>query len=296
MCIILQGDISLLAAIYSLAFFLVMSLFALSGLYLKVVRPTLPRPIKTHPIMFLMGLVLISCAFSAVYLLHPDVLTCFDYYYGVTVLAVMMAFWRVSMYTTFLWILSRSAILQTIIGWVLHHDHVQDWILDQISRLWRQTVVYFVKHPDVAQINRALQYIEDNEEARCVRVVHVYDEERTPRTPYDFVHCVQTLDSVYPKVRMDCVLVRGEFGPAMIDHIARKLSVPINCMFMNCPKEEFRFTLDELKGVRIILNSEKSSMLERFEGAKQSRVSLQNVPGAQEISEEDVIEEEEIIE
>jgi len=260
--VILNGDITMLAAIYSLAFLLVMALYAFSGLLMKVRRPTLPRPISTHAALFVIGLTMVSCAFLAVYLLHPETLHYFFVYYCITVFMVTLAFTRISTYTTFLWVLSRSEIARNLISRVLKIPDPQEWILQEIARLWNQSVVYFVKHTNLSQLNRALQYIEENEEARCLRVVHVYGEEDP--TPHYLIECVRLLDCVYPKIRMDCILVPGEFGPALIEHLANSLGVPVNCMFINCPKEGFRYSLDQLRGVRVILNSEKSSMLEKI--------------------------------
>ena len=44
MCLVCNGEIDSLAAIYSIAFLLVMCLFAGAGLYLKISRPNLQRP------------------------------------------------------------------------------------------------------------------------------------------------------------------------------------------------------------------------------------------------------------
>jgi len=265
MLVILEGDLTMLSAIYSLAFLLVMGLYALAGLLMKVRRPTLPRPIVTHPALFLAGLSMVSCAFFAVYLLHAEMLEYFLYYYLLVVFMVGLAFTRVSTYTTFLWILSRSETAKSLLSHFISikdKDEAQEWITEEIGRLWNQSVIYFVNHTNLSQLNRALQYIEDNEEARCVWVVHVYPEEDP--TPHYLIECVRLLDCVYPKIRLDCILVPGEFGPALIEHLADSLDIPVNCMFINCPKAEFRYSLDQLRGVRVILNSESSSMLEKI--------------------------------
>jgi hypothetical protein len=211
---------------------------------------------------------MVFIAFVAVYLLHPEVLHAFIVYYLGVVLMVMIAFTRVTLYTTFLWILSRSETAKNLIApilfkiWCIEVDDAHQWITEEIARIWNQSVVYFVNHTNLSQLNRALQYIEDNEEARCVRVVHVHAE--TDPTPHYLIECVRLLDCVYPKMRLDCILVPGEFGPALIEHLANSLDVPVNCMFINCPKAEFRYSLDQLRGVRVILNAEKSSMLEKM--------------------------------
>lgn len=253
----------MLSAIYSLAFLLVMGLFAFCGLLMKVRRPTLPRPIKAHAALFIVGLVMVSLAFLAVYLLHPETLHYFVMYYLITVLLVTLAFTRITLYTGFLYILSGSEIARILISLSFGIEDPQRWMLDEISRLWNQSVVYFVKSTNPSQLNRALQYIESNEEARCLRVVHIHGEE--DETPHFLLECVRLLDIVYPKIRIDCILVPGDFGPALIEHLSNSLGVSVNCMFINCPKDGFKYSLDELRGVRVILNSEKSSILEKID-------------------------------
>jgi len=144
-------------------------------------------------------------------------------------------------------------------------DDPSQWTLEEITRLWGQSVVYFVKATNLSQLNRALLYIEENEEARSVKVVHVYDESEP--TPQYLIECVRLLDCVYPKIRVDCILVPGTFGPAIVEHLSSSLGVPVNSMLMNCPKETggHSWSLDQLRGVRVILNSETSSLLEKID-------------------------------
>merc|ERR1711920_382540 len=104
--------------------------------------------------------------------------------------------------------------------------------------------------------------IEENEEARWVRVVHVYAE--LDDIPANLLEYIQFLDCVYPRIRIDCILAHGDFGPAMVQHIAERIGVPVNCMFINCPEYNFKHSLDRMGGVRVIMNSERASLLDGF--------------------------------
>lgn len=92
MCVALDGNITLLAAVYSISFLLVMALFAICGLWMKVKSPDLPRVINAPPKFFFLGLMLVGSAFIAVVFLHADVLVYFFIYYGVTCLVVLSSF------------------------------------------------------------------------------------------------------------------------------------------------------------------------------------------------------------
>jgi len=254
-----------------------MGLFAFCGLWMKTTRPTLPRAINTHPVMFVLGLLMVALAFTAVVLLHPNVLTYFYIYYGTTVLMVMTTFARVTIFTAFLKLLRESKSARFVIKSLFKEPGiVQKWVQNKLSRIRRQGVVYFTKSASLSQINRALQYIEENEEARWVRVVHVYAED-DPSVLSHLVECVQILDCVYPRIRIDCVLVRGEFGPAIVQHISERVQVPVNCMFINCPKTTFKHSLDRMGGVRVILNSERGSLMDGLT-TKADRGSMQASP------------------
>mmetsp|Transcript_84839 Transcript_84839/g.274211 ORF Transcript_84839/g.274211 Transcript_84839/m.274211 type:complete len:782 (-) Transcript_84839:47-2392(-) len=260
MCVLLDGDITLLGAIYSISFLLVMGLFAFCGLWMKLTRPTLPRTINTHPMMFVLGLILVATAFTAVVLLHPDMLTYFYMYYGITTFMVMTTFARVTIFSTFLRLVSKNRLVRRTLKLFIKMDVAQKWVKSKLDLLRSQGVVYYTKNASLSQINRALQYIEENEEARWVRVVHVYQDQKD--IPQHLVEYVQLLDCVYPRIRVDCILAKGEFGPSMVQHISKRISVPVNCMFINCPRKSFKHSLDRMGGVRVILNSEKGSLLD----------------------------------
>ncbi|CAK9052629.1 ER lumen protein-retaining receptor 1 [Durusdinium trenchii] len=264
MCIMLDGDITLLAAIYSISFLLVMGLFAFCGLWLKINRPTLPREIKSHPAFFVCGLLLVSCAFTAVVLLHPEMLTYFYIYYGITTTMVMLTFARVSIFKSFLQLMSHSKVARFIIQWFVHKRVAEEWAHQKLKNLQDQGVVYFTKRASMSQINRALQYIEQNEEARWVKVIHCYTD--LDQIPPNLEEYVRILDCVYPTLKVDSILVRGEFSPAMVQYISKRIQVKVNCMFINCPKIDFKHPLDRMGGVRVILNSEKPNPFKRLAG------------------------------
>merc|ERR1712176_549533 len=182
-------------------------------------------------------------------------LTYFYIYYGITALMVMTTFERVNLFTAFLKLLSNSKAVRSMIKIFIRADIMQEWTVMQLQKLRSQGVVYFTKSANLSQINMALQYIEDNEEARWVRVIHVYQNEKD--IPRHLQEYVQFLDCVYPKTRIDCILVRGEFSPTCVRYISKRIEVPVNCMFINCPKHDFKHPLDTMGGVRVILSSEK---------------------------------------
>merc|ERR1712190_408142 len=100
----------------------------------------------------------------------------------------MITFVRVSIFSSLMMMLSQSKVTRSILKLFIHTNAAQEWMLAKLQMLRNQGVVYFTKHANLSQINRALQYIEENEEARWVRVIHVYaDEERIPGHLLEYV-------------------------------------------------------------------------------------------------------------
>eukprot|EP00927_Polykrikos_kofoidii_P078786 TRINITY_DN7559_c0_g1_i1.p1 TRINITY_DN7559_c0_g1~~TRINITY_DN7559_c0_g1_i1.p1 ORF type:complete len:785 (-),score=110.90 TRINITY_DN7559_c0_g1_i1:64-2370(-) len=260
MCCLFDGDISMLGNMYSLAFLLVMALFSICGLWMKVERATLPRQVHAPVSTFFLGLALVSIAFSAAVMSHTEVLAYFLAYYMLTVILVMVTFARVSIFTAFLRCLSSSFAVRMVVRCFVRMEVAEQWVVVQLQKLRSRGVIYFTKKANLSEINRALQYIDDNEEARWVRIVHVYTNDS--QIPAKLLEYVQLLDCIYPKTRIDCVLVKGEFSPGTVQWISKRVSVPVNSMFINCPRHDFQHGLDTMGGVRVIQNSEKGNLLD----------------------------------
>jgi hypothetical protein len=110
----------------------------------------------------------------------------------------------------------------------------------------------------------AVRYCVDNEAVKVVRIVHVLNQSfegegemeyeegskegkeggvREASIPKRLVYHCSLLDSMYPSVRIDCVIVRAssDFGPEVIDLIHNLYNVEKNMMFISCPGSFARF-------------------------------------------------------
>ena len=178
---------------------------------------------------------------------------------------------------------------------------ISTWLHDINS----QPCVYFAKAPDFETLNKAVLYVRTNEQTSRLIVVHVVDdsdavhsaklkwsaatgsaspkspdfrslaailEETLPQPSPDIAllrEQVRILDAVYPKLRLDFLLVRGTtFGPAVCKWLGNKLKIGNNMMFMSSPdfKTDHRFAA--LGGVRVITRA--SGRRVRKEGAKRT--------------------------
>ncbi|KAI9895607.1 hypothetical protein PsorP6_018654 [Peronosclerospora sorghi] len=98
------------------------------------------------------------------------------------------------------------------------------------------SIAFFCKRPDLTILNKAILYVRRNEQTHTLRIVHVFrDEEDDAPVRGTFRDMTALFDAMYPKLRIDFVAVRGDFGPAMIEWLARYMHVPCNMMFITQP-------------------------------------------------------------
>jgi hypothetical protein len=100
-------------------------------------------------------------------------------------------------------------------------------------------------------LNEMALYVLRNEQNKWLRVVHCYTDPSV--VPADLGTNIGIIDHIYPELRIDLLLVRGEFGPALIERLSRRLGVPKNYMFIGTPSDRFPHSLDSLGGVRLIM-------------------------------------------
>jgi len=67
---------------------------------------------------------------------------------------------------------------------------------------------------------------------------------------------VAILDAVYPKIRIDYLIIRGtSFGPAVIHWLEQYLMIGTNSMFIAMPDATFPHQFASLGGVRVVTRS-----------------------------------------
>lgn len=111
-------------------------------------------------------------------------------------------------------------------------------------------VVFFTHKGELATLNKAIMYVRDNESTNKITVVHAYEDFKV--IPENLKQNVEILDQMYPKIRIDLIIVRAKFTPAFTDYIAQKFKIPKNLMFMACPSNEFPHNIGEFGGIRLI--------------------------------------------
>lgn len=241
-----HGKVQSLAGVYTISFLAVMSLFAFGNILLKVKRDRLRRDVRASWPAVIIALIAVVTGIVGNVLLNPDDVKVFLLYFSITILGVGLMFTRLSLLRGLLFVVNEAAnSIKTSNDRVLRTLHAA---IDAVNSL---TVVYFSRGDNLANLNRAALYVMDNEQLKRLEIVHVYsDESLIPPTLREHV---EVIDHEYPELVIDLILVKGKFGPDLVEAISQELKVPQNYMFIGTPGEQFPHNLGDLGGVRLII-------------------------------------------
>jgi len=239
-----NGEVGVLAGVYTLSFLAVMALFAIGNMLLKVVRSKLPRQTRASWPVVVVALLAV-CIGLAGNLTEQNVEVFISYFAAVGG-AVAVMFLRVPLLRVLLFV--SKGVVDSV-------THVNDWLAKrvhrQIERINALGVIYFTRGDDLPTLNRAALYVLKNEQTRLLTVVYVYCNEED--IPSDLAEYLVTIDHLYPQLQINFLAVQGTFGPDLIEALSRRLGVPKNYMFIGTPGDDFAHELVTLGGVRLII-------------------------------------------
>lgn len=242
---ITEGNIGTLAGVYALSFLSVMSLFAIGNMLLKVRRSRLPRAVVASWPGVLVALAAVLVGMAASIVLDPANVGLFVAYFAVVAGVVTIMFSRLLLLRAVLFGLRSVAESMKSFS-----DQLRAKILRQMEDIGG-VMVYFTRGDNVVMLNRAVLYVLANEQTNRLEVIHVYQNESD--IPPKLADDLKMLDQLYPEIRIDFTAVKGRFGPKLIDALSRRIGVPKNQMFIGTPGDRFPHRLDELGGVRLII-------------------------------------------
>jgi len=244
--IVSAGDIGVLAGVYTLSFLGVMALFAIGNMLLKLKRARLPRSVRASwpSVVFALAAVLAGLVGNLV--LNPSYLGVFSTYLAVCAGAVAVMFLRVQILRGIL-AGSRAVVARVRIS----SRRLNLLMMAKIRQINSFQVIYFSRGDDLNALNRAALYVLKNELTTRMKVVHCYQDLKD--IPSTLAENLKTIDHIYPRIRIDLVLVKAQFGPEVIERLSRRLGVPKNYMFIGTPGDRFPHSLSDLGGVRLIM-------------------------------------------
>ena len=244
--VITEGKILTLAGVYTLSFLGVMALFAVGNMLLKVKRGRLPRAVRASWPAVVVAFCAVLAGLAGNVLMNPLYVKVFLAYFAATAVAVALMFQRIRILKVALYV--SKAVVERARAL---NDWVRAAVLRKVEAINSQVIVFFTRGDSEVVLNRAALYVLANEQTSRLKVVHVYEDEA--EIPKELARQLQTIDRLYPSLRIDFLAVKGRFGPELIERLSRRLGVPKNYMFIGTPSDRFPHNIAELGGVRLIV-------------------------------------------
>jgi len=241
-------DLSVLAGVYTVAFLSVMSLFGIGNILMKYKRKQLPRQAKAGWPTVILGIAFVVAGLIGNIIFDVKMLEYFALYFLATMLLIMLMFSRIRLLKLFLFFLgdiSESIPLQY--QW---REKLLNWSKQKAKNIKNQPMAFFFKADNLNKMNKAIRYVLNNEITDNLKMVHVYDQEAN--IPPHLEEHIAMLDQTYPKIRIDLVLIRGQFTPLLVENFSKKMNIPKNLIFITCPSAQLAFKINEYGGIRVI--------------------------------------------
>lgn len=264
--IITKGNVSLLAGVYTISFLSVMALFAIGNILLKIKRRKLPRPENASwftvlfalgaVVIALLGNILIKPATSD----QPQNVVVFLQYFIPSIIFLMIMLNR-TVLIKFL-IYTIQFLFNPFHNFIDKHEVgvplrklvyvINKKLIRLIHKINEQEFVFFTKGDNVANLNKVMLYLKNNEHTRKIKIVNVlrHGEE----TPANLINDIEVLDRVYPDIDIEYVQLKERvFSPKLIQELSAEWNIPVNFMFIGSPGNSFPHRIAELGGVRLII-------------------------------------------
>lgn len=249
--LITNGDVKLLAGVYTISFLSVMALFAIGNILLKVKRNSLPRPEKASWMSILIAICAVCLALYGNLIMEPKEgvpsnFSVFLEYFIPSIIFISIMLNRTILLKFLLKLI--HTIFDPIRKFVLVTDKK---LLAVIHRINSQEFVFFTKGDNIANLNQVMLYISKNEHTKKLKLVFVTNESNP--IPKNLALEIDFLDREYPEIDIEFIIEEGVFSPELITSLSKRWKIPINFMFIGSPGDRFPYKIEELGGVRLII-------------------------------------------
>ena len=243
---ITEGELEALAGVYTLSFLSVMALFGVGNILLKVKRAGLPRSERAAWPAVILAIALTSLGLAGTVVMNPDYVWVLAEYLVPTLLVVAIMLGRIGLLKACLFVVQVvSERIRKITG------GLSESLRERIHAINSQQFVFFSRGDNVHNLNRVILYVLRNEHTSRIKVVTVVGDGDDP--PPKLESDIGFLNEAYPDIDIELVVIRGRFGPELIQRLSREWRVPTNFMFIGSPGDHFVYGLAELGGVRLII-------------------------------------------
>lgn len=244
--LITKGDLGALAGVYTISFLAVMALFGGGNILLKIKRASLPRETKASWVTVLVAIGAVVLGMLGNAKLNPTYLKVFLEYFIPTALVIIIMLERILVLKVIMIALAR------INAYFARPPSMLTWMIrEKIQEILSQQFVFFTRGDNLANLNRAMLYILENEHTNRIKVVNVVPP--GCECPPKLEEHLNVLDEIYPEIDIEFVKIESRFTPELILELSKKWGIPTNFMFIGSPAGKLPYSLGELQGVRLIV-------------------------------------------
>ncbi|RME59404.1 MAG: APC family permease [Candidatus Dadabacteria bacterium] len=244
--VFIARDVEHLAGVYTLSFLSVMALFAFGNMLLKVKRSRLPREYKVSWPVLILAFSLVVVGIIGQALISTEYVEIFLWYAIPAIAIVSIMLYRTTLLKIGIYIVQR---LNQELGNL--NEKLTKSMKEALDEINSQTVVFFTRGDNLANLNEAMLYVRENEHTNKIKVVTVV---RDPREiPEGLAKDLEFLDRAYPEIDIEFVVQEGNFTPELLQELSKKWRIPLNFMFIGSPGDHFPHRLSDLGGVRLII-------------------------------------------
>jgi len=244
--VITQGNIRALAGVYTISFLSVMALFGGGNLLLKIKRNALPRPVRASWLTVLVAIAAVVIGLLGNAMRNPAYLKVFLEYFIPTALVVIIMLERIALLKILMFALAR------INAFFRRPPSGLTWLIrEKIQEIADQQMVFFTRGDNLANLNRAMLYVLENEHTKRIKVVTVVPD--ASQCPAQLKGHLSVLDEIYPEMVIEFVVITDKFSPELISKLSEEWQIPTNLMFIGSPAGKLPYDLADLRGVRLIV-------------------------------------------
>lgn len=218
-----------------------MCMFAVGNLILKFKRPALPRATVAPWYWVVFGLSGMFAGLLGNIIDDPKIIGYFAIYFVITMFVIVLTLGRVMI----------TKLMLTVSKNVRFLNRYERSILSLLLKMRQTSVVFFTKSDKIHILNKAVLYAHQNEMCDHIKLVHIYKDESDIPSQLKENHYI--IDHMYPKIKIDLVLIQGSFNPDTVRMISNLFRVPLSYMFIQCPAKDFPYNIGEFGGVRTIM-------------------------------------------
>lgn len=204
---IVGGDTSSLSGVFAVAFLGSMSTFAVANILIKYKRDRLPRPVKVSLGTSLLVFFILLAALIGNIVIDPQIAEYFVIYFAVVLVVILIMLKRCWLWKLCYWLFDQMSFLHRF---PQASHRIEQFIQGQIKKIRKNPIVFFLKTDEPHIMNKAIQYVKNNEDTGHMKFVYLY--QNLDEIPEELEANHRMLDEVYPKIQIDLVRFLMKIG------------------------------------------------------------------------------------